>query len=47
VPWLDINQERHHAYVGYDGAVTLAREIDRALSNPIWRQVRAPAPWEA
>jgi nitrogenase molybdenum-cofactor synthesis protein NifE len=46
-PWLDINQERHYAYAGYAGAVTLAREVDRALSNPIWRQVRAPAPWEA
>ena len=46
-PWLDINQERHHAYAGYDGGVALAREIDRALASPIWRQVRAPAPWEA
>lgn len=47
VPWLDINQERHHAYAGYDGIVALCEEIDKTLSNPIWRQVRLPAPWEA
>lgn len=46
MPWLDINQERHHAYAGYKGMVTLIDEIDRALSNPIWEQVRKPAPWE-
>jgi len=45
-PWVDINQERHHAYAGYTGAVALLREIDKALSSPIWEQVRAPAPWE-
>ena len=22
-------------------------EIDKALFNPMWQQVRAPAPWEA
>jgi nitrogenase molybdenum-cofactor synthesis protein NifE len=47
MPWLDINQERHHAYAGYEGMLTLVAEIDRALSNPIWAQVREPAPWEA
>ncbi|WP_310448256.1 nitrogenase iron-molybdenum cofactor biosynthesis protein NifE [Thiobacillus sp.] len=46
MPWLDINQERHHAYAGYDGMVTLVREIDKSLRNPIWEQVRRPAPWE-
>ena len=46
MPWLDINQERHHAYVGYNGMVDLVREIDKALSNPIWRQLRTPAPWD-
>jgi nitrogenase molybdenum-cofactor synthesis protein NifE len=46
MPWLDINQERHHAYAGYDGMVELVREIDKALYNPIWEQVRKPAPWE-
>jgi nitrogenase molybdenum-cofactor synthesis protein NifE len=46
MPWLDINQERHHAYAGYSGMVTLVREIDKALHNPMWEQVRKPAPWE-
>jgi nitrogenase molybdenum-cofactor synthesis protein NifE len=47
VPWLDINQERHQAYAGYVGMVELISEIDKALSNPIWEQVRRPAPWES
>lgn len=45
-PWLDINQERHVAYAGYEGMVNMVREIDRAIFNPIWKQVRKPAPWE-
>ncbi len=47
MPWLDINQERHHAYAGYVGMVELVREIDKALFNPVWEQVRRPAPWDA
>lgn len=46
MPWLDINQERHHAYAGYDGMVKLVRQIDLSLKNPMWDAVRAPAPWE-
>lgn len=45
MPWLDINQERHHGYAGYEGMVKLVEEIDKALHNPIWAQVRVPAPW--
>ena len=47
MPWLDINQERYHGYAGYEGMVELVRQIDKAISNPMWRQVRAPAPWDA
>jgi len=46
MPWLDINQERHHAYMGYVGMVELVKEIDKALANPVWEQVRKPAPWD-
>ena len=47
MPWLDINQERHQPYAGYDGTIRLVAEIDKSLANPIWAQVRLPAPWEA
>jgi nitrogenase molybdenum-cofactor synthesis protein NifE len=46
VPWLDINQERHYAYAGYDGMVELVRQIALELESPIWKDVRSPAPWE-
>ncbi|MBJ7901426.1 MAG: nitrogenase iron-molybdenum cofactor biosynthesis protein NifE [Cyanobacteria bacterium RI_101] len=46
IPFLDINQERHHAYAGYQGLVELAKELEEALYSPIWAQVRKPAPWQ-
>lgn len=46
MPWMDINQERHHAFAGYEGMVTMVAEIEKALFNPMWAQVRTPAPWE-
>lgn len=46
VPFLDINQERHHAYAGYEGMIEMAKELEEALYSPIWQQVRQPAPWE-
>src|SRR5579864_7931148 len=46
MPWLDINQERSHAYMGYVGMVKLVEEIDKALFNPMWQQLRTPAPWD-
>ena len=45
-PWVDVNQEKHEAYAGYVGMVELVRTIDRAVNNPMWAQVRAPAPWQ-
>lgn len=46
IPFLDINQERHHPYAGYMGMVEMARELNEAVHSPIWRQVRKAAPWE-
>ena len=46
IPFLDVNQERHHPYAGYVGIVELARELEEALYSPIWSQVRKAAPWE-
>ncbi|MEM7555510.1 MAG: nitrogenase iron-molybdenum cofactor biosynthesis protein NifE [Cyanobacteria bacterium P01_A01_bin.84] len=47
IPFLDINQERHHAYAGYQGMIEMASEIDEALYSPVWEQVRKSAPWES
>ncbi len=46
MPWLDVNQERHHPYAGYEGMVELVHEIDRSIHNPVWQQVRIPASWD-
>ncbi|HLP91067.1 MAG TPA: nitrogenase iron-molybdenum cofactor biosynthesis protein NifE [Nostocaceae cyanobacterium] len=46
IPFLDINQERHHPYAGYMGMVEMARELTEALYSPVWEQIRKPAPWE-
>ncbi len=45
LPFLDVNQEREHGYAGYQGMLTLARQLTRALENPVWAAVRRPAPW--
>ncbi|MEL7512775.1 MAG: nitrogenase iron-molybdenum cofactor biosynthesis protein NifN, partial [Cyanobacteria bacterium J06554_3] len=47
IPFLDINQERHHPYAGYVGMIEMAKELDGALHSPIWEQVRSPAPWQS
>jgi nitrogenase molybdenum-cofactor synthesis protein NifE len=47
IPFLDINQERHHPYAGYAGMVEMARELEEALYSPVWAQVRKVAPWDA
>lgn len=46
IPFLDINQERHHPYSGYVGLVEMARELEEALFSPVWQQIRQPAPWD-
>ena len=45
IPFLDINQEREFGYAGYQGMVELARQLVLTIESPVWRQVRAPAPW--
>jgi nitrogenase molybdenum-cofactor synthesis protein NifE len=46
VPWVDVNQEKHEPYAGYMGMVDLVRAIDRSVNNPMWEDVRRPAPWD-
>ncbi|SDY24246.1 nitrogenase molybdenum-cofactor synthesis protein NifE [Evansella caseinilytica] len=46
IPFLDINQERHHAFAGYNGLVRLAKELVFSLNHPVWKIVGKKAPWE-
>ncbi|MBE8990250.1 nitrogenase iron-molybdenum cofactor biosynthesis protein NifE [Nostoc sp. LEGE 12450] len=46
IPFLDVNQERNHAYAGYMGILEIARELYAAFYTPVWEQVSQPAPWE-
>ena len=45
IPFLDINQEREHAYAGYVGMQELARQLALTIESPVWNAVRKPAPW--
>lgn len=45
LPFLHINQEREHAYAGYEGMIRLAIELCRTLEAPIWDVARSSAPW--
>ena len=45
VPFLDINQEREHAYAGYVGMVEMARQLALTIESPVWSAVRKAAPW--
>lgn len=46
MPWVDVNQEKHEPYAGYMGMVDLVHAIDRAVNNPMWAELRDPAPWD-
>lgn len=46
IPFLDVDHVRHIAYAAYDGMRELARQLDRALANPVWKRVADPVPWE-
>jgi nitrogenase molybdenum-cofactor synthesis protein NifE len=45
LPFLDINQEREHAFAGYPGLLNLAQQLCLTMESPIWSQVTAQAPW--
>ena len=46
IPFLHINQEREHAYAGYEGLITFARQLAQTIESPVWKAVRTPAPWD-
>jgi nitrogenase molybdenum-cofactor synthesis protein NifE len=45
LPFVDVNQEREHAFAGYEGMVELARQLTLSLESPVWQAARGKAPW--
>jgi nitrogenase molybdenum-cofactor synthesis protein NifE len=46
IPFLNINSEINHSYTGYAGILAAAQDLYATIYNPVWQQVRKPAPWE-
>ena len=40
IPFLDVNQERHHPYTSYEGVVHLGRQIYLELNSPVYDVIR-------
>jgi nitrogenase molybdenum-cofactor synthesis protein NifE len=45
MPFVEVNQEREHAFAGFQGMLTLAQQLCLTLENPVWQQTNKPAPW--
>ncbi|WP_354624091.1 nitrogenase iron-molybdenum cofactor biosynthesis protein NifE [Psychromonas sp. MME2] len=45
MPFVEVNQEREHAFAGFTGMITLAQQLCLTLESPIWEQARSHAPW--
>lgn len=45
MPFVEVNQEREHAFAGFEGMITLAEQLCLTLENPIWQQTSKSAPW--
>jgi nitrogenase molybdenum-cofactor synthesis protein NifE len=47
MPFVEVNQEREHAFAGFKGILTLAQQLCLTLESPVWPQAKQLAPWSA
>lgn len=45
IPYIDVNQERHVSYGGYEGAMNMAKDLCASLTSPVWKSVKQDPPW--
>jgi len=45
MPFVEVNQEREHAFAGFAGMVTLAEQLCLTLESSVWQQAKQLAPW--
>ena len=46
ISFIDVNQEKKVSYGGYEGLVNLAKDLEYAFGNPVFKNVSKKAPWE-
>ena len=46
IPYVDVNQEKHTPYEGYQGLVNLARDMACSIDSPVRETLKGGAPWE-
>jgi nitrogenase molybdenum-cofactor synthesis protein NifE len=46
IPFMNIDEEQHGGYAGYDGVRRFAQDLMDTLEQPIWKIIRRRSPWE-
>ncbi|MEK5029258.1 nitrogenase component 1 [Paenibacillus sp. FSL M7-1046] len=46
IPFMNIDEEQHGGYAGYDGVRRFAQDLMDTLEQPIWKMIRRRSPWE-
>lgn len=46
IPFLNLDEQQHGGYAGYDGVRRLARDLLDTLEQPIWTMIFRRSPWE-
>jgi len=46
ISFIDVNQEKKVSYGGYGGLLNLAKDLQHAFANPVFKNVAKKAPWE-
>jgi len=45
IAFIDVNQEKHVSYGGFQGLLNLGEDLLQALENPVFKHVGKEAPW--
>ncbi|CQR55102.1 nitrogenase component 1 [Paenibacillus riograndensis] len=46
IPFINIGEEQHGGYAGYDGVRRFAQDVMDTLAQPVWTMIRRHSPWE-
>lgn len=46
IPFLNLDEQQHGGYAGYEGVRRLARDLLDTLEQPVWNLIFRRSPWE-